>query len=155
MHYEDIEVNGITYRVNLLEDDHGAPWEECDGHGEVSDWSHRDKRPGELILNSDHGSKRFYDFEASMKKAKKDGWGMANPPEGATPGKILELAVMRDYNHLKAWCDNEWHYVTVQVYPLTEDGDELVSKSEYLGGVEDSEDAYIKEVALQLIGEIA
>lgn len=34
-----------TTRVTIEQDcDHGAPWEECDGHGEVSDWTTRDKR---------------------------------------------------------------------------------------------------------------
>jgi hypothetical protein len=42
----------------------------------VSDWERRDKRPGEWVLNTDHGSKRFYDAQEANKIAKRDGWGL-------------------------------------------------------------------------------
>lgn len=59
--------------------DSGAPWDNSDGHGPVSDWTTRDKLPGELILSSDRSSKRFYDFAAAVQIARKDGWASLYP----------------------------------------------------------------------------
>ena len=68
--------NGRKYTVALEPDDcHGAPWEEEDGHGPVTDWETRDKRPGEMLLNEDGRAKRFYDFAAACRLARRDGWG--------------------------------------------------------------------------------
>ena len=57
------------------DDSHGAPWEECDGHGPVSEWTTRDKRAGELVLCEGRGARRFYDFAAACRIARRDGWG--------------------------------------------------------------------------------
>ena len=66
---ETLTQHGKTYRVEWVYDhDAGAPWDNSDCHGIVSDWETRDKRPGELILNQNGRSKRFYDFAASVKK---------------------------------------------------------------------------------------
>jgi hypothetical protein len=60
------------------DNDSGAPWENCDGHGPVSAWLTREKRPGELLLTNRHSNaKRFYDFAAACKIARRDGWGVA------------------------------------------------------------------------------
>ena len=59
----------LTFKVEIERDtDHGAPWEEEDGHGPVTGWECRGhykggKHPGELILNRDgRGNYRFYDY---------------------------------------------------------------------------------------------
>jgi hypothetical protein len=76
MYYRAMEHDGCTFRVETERDaDMGAPWDECDGHGTVSEWTTRDKQPGELVLNEDRGSKRFYDFAEACKTALRDGWG--------------------------------------------------------------------------------
>lgn len=68
-------VDGFTLTATIHADDAGRlPWED-DGHGPVSDWTRRAKAPGELILASDGGSHRFYDFAAAVKLARADGWG--------------------------------------------------------------------------------
>ena len=68
-----------TARVKIETDDNGeTPWIYVDGHGPVTDWVRRDKRAGELLLNEDRGSKRFYDFAAAVK------------PANATPGPTAE-----------------------------------------------------------------
>lgn len=66
-----------------VDSDTGAPWDEHDGHGPVSDWKPREsKRPGQRpIGDSDHGSTRFYDWQEATKLAKRDGWGWL-------PGKL-------------------------------------------------------------------
>ena len=72
-----IEIGGklFTFAVKVEQDNDGqAPWEKSEGHGVVSEWGTRDKRAGELVLNTDRGSKRFYDFAETMKIARRDGW---------------------------------------------------------------------------------
>ena len=45
------EHDGWTFAAEVHRDDSfGAPWLEHDGHGEVTDWTTRDKAPGELVL---------------------------------------------------------------------------------------------------------
>jgi hypothetical protein len=74
---EIIEQGGHRFRVNIeRDDDNEPPWENSDGHGVVSEWTTRDKRPGERVLCSDRHSKRYYDVHETMKIAKRDGWGL-------------------------------------------------------------------------------
>ena len=42
----------------------------------LSDWTARDKHAGEVVLSTDFSLKRYYDIEASMKIARRDGWGL-------------------------------------------------------------------------------
>jgi hypothetical protein len=153
----DIEQNGKTYRVEFIFDsDMGAPWEEHDGHGIVSGWESRDKKPGEVVISSDHGRKRFYDVAATTRIAKRDGWGVADADTSKiTPAQITALAVQRDMERMRDWCNDVWHWCGVAVFPLTEDGDELRSKTESLWGIESDADDYIEEVISDLIAQIS
>lgn len=73
---ETIRLGAWKATVTLEHDhDHGAPWDEEDGHGPVSDWTSRSKRPGELVLNEDHGSTRYYDYQEACRIARRDEWG--------------------------------------------------------------------------------
>ena len=73
---EDFTLCDGAFRVTIHHDqDHGAPWDEHDGHGPVSDWTTRDKAPGELILSEDRRSKRYYDFAEACRVARRDDWG--------------------------------------------------------------------------------
>jgi hypothetical protein len=73
---EEIKVRNARYLVQIeRDDDYGAPWENEDGHGPVTDWTTRDKCPGELVLNQDRRSYRYYDFQAACRIARRDGWG--------------------------------------------------------------------------------
>lgn len=140
--------------------DSGPPWSECYGHGPVTDWVHRDKYSGERVLCLDHGSKRYYDFAGAMKIAKRDGWGL-NDDElakltkrlGHTPtkGQITEAAVEHDFQYLKDWCEDRWHYIGVIVTLFNEDDEEQDERS--LWGVEDSGD-YYQTVASELADEL-
>lgn len=72
----DFTHNGRDFVAKVYVDDHhGAPWEEEDGHGPVTGWERRDKRPGELILAEDGRAKLFYDFAEACRIARRDGWG--------------------------------------------------------------------------------
>ncbi len=150
--------DGFYAVVHLPYDQHyGAPWKECDGHGPVSEWTTRDKRPGEWELSSDRWSKRYYDFAEAVKIAKRDGWGLSSEglaelaaKLGRTPtkGQIAVAAVERDYEMLRGWCNDEWHWIGVCVDIYDAEGEEAYSDSVW--GVADLDD-YWKTLALEFI----
>lgn len=57
---------------------------------------------------------------------------------------------MRDYEYIRQWCNDEWHYVCV-IVELLDDGGNETGIYEYLFGVEDT--AW-QEVANELASEI-
>jgi hypothetical protein len=155
---ETQEHNGSTYRIEWFYDhDVGAPWDEHDGHGSVSDWTTRDKRPGELVLSQDRSRKRFYDFQAAVQEARQDGWN-TEPYNWPSKGAQAVAAVLADFNHLKAWCDDQWHWCGIRVTLLDDEGDDT-DKDASLWGMEESwskaSDAYHADVIQDLIQEIA
>ena len=128
----------LTFSVRLEDDnDHGHPWEDCEGHGPVTDWENRNKRPGELILNTSHGSKRFYDFAEACRIALRDGWdhvaSRPEPPE--TPRQKAARAARADFEFLEAYCQDQWGYVGVVVTLLDDEGEET-DHTDSLWGVE-------------------
>jgi hypothetical protein len=184
---------GRAFTVTVdRDDDMGAPWEEHDGHGPVSDWTTRDKRPGEMILNTEGRgrSRRYYDFAAACRQARAEGWGWLpgdltttrdpvsaawtatvdrHPELTATDSDINRAisavyaahratmtarqyaagAALRDYEHLAAWCNDEWEWAGVTVK------DEETGESESLWGIEDTTGGrYLREVAEELADEI-
>jgi len=151
--YEDDA--GQKFRIEWhYDDDADKPWENSDGHGPVLEWEKRDKTPGELILHeARNGDKHFYDFQSAIKKAREENWG--DWKSGNTPqekGEKLKQAVMEDYEYLRAWCNGEWHYMGIVAFPLTEDGDELRSKSCGLWGIEShSNEYYIRDCTIELL----
>lgn len=151
-----LERNGKRYRVQIERDeDMGAPWEEHDGHGIVSEWTSRAKRPGELVLCEDRGSKRYYDVRESTKIAKKEGWDA--PPYSGTPGQKATRAVRADYERLRGWCADEWYWVGVVVTEICvcDRGHEHDGDSRSLWGIESDAGDYLLEVANKLIDELA
>lgn len=128
MRYQDdefFEHRGYRFRVEYqLDEDHGAPWEDHDGHGVVSEWTRREKRPGERVLVTDgrYGSpeRRYYDIEATLKIARRDQWGPKR--DGETAKQTAARAVEEDFKYLQSWCYDEWRYVGVIVVAVDEDG---------------------------------
>ena len=109
-HTEEYKGHRITIESHY-DEDMGPPWKEHDGHGPVSEWTRREKLPGERVLCDDRGSKRFYDFQEAVKLAKADGWGVSGGKlPGESASQYAARAVDADYKHLKAWCDNEWFW---------------------------------------------
>ena len=110
-----------------------VPLGEHDGHGPVSEWTSRDKRPGERLLCSDRSSKRFYNFAEATRIAKRDGWGlhpdaiaklaagMGRQPTRKNRGGCRE----NDFEHLRAWANDEWHWIGVIVTLADADGAEV------------------------------
>jgi hypothetical protein len=132
---------GHTFRLSTEFDEcAGFPWDN-DTCGPVSEWTARDKRPGELVLSAHRDRKRFYDFQAACVMARKD-WGVKGR-------KVAADLVMQDYNRLRLWCNDQWSYCTVMVTLLDEDGDPTLYRAS-LGGVEDDDRDYIMAEAQRL-----
>jgi hypothetical protein len=135
-----METTGGYHAVIGLHDDPfmGCPWDEHDGHGPVSDWTTRDKGPGERVLCEDRGSRRYYDAQAATIQAKRDGWGLsadhraqlaAGLGREPTPGEVTAEAVRLDYEYLRGWCNDEWRWVGWTATVTTPDGEELPEDS--------------------------
>ncbi len=152
-------VDGFTLTATIHDDDNSGrkPWHDC-GHGPVTGWLSRAKAPGELILASDGGSHRFYDYAAAVAIARRDSWGARPVIDGEAPGAKAARAAMADYEALRAWCNDEWRYVGVSVsvskdeVELTGDYDHALwgIEANYSGG---DENAYLSSVANEYAGE--
>jgi hypothetical protein len=155
-HTEIIERHGLTFKIeHHYDQDSAQPWKECDGHGPVSGWETRDKRSGELVLNTDRHGKRFYDYAEACRIALRDGWNAAPyDVPGETPRQRAARAARADFEHLRAWCNDEWHWCVVVVTLLDEDGAET-ENSASLCGIESTAKAYLAEVAAELADEVA
>ena len=141
------EHRDVTFEAELHHDDHMAePWRECDGHGPVSEWTTRDKNPGELVLASDKGFHRYYDFAEAVRIAKRDGWALRDFK--GTRGQMAEAAARADYERLRAWCNDEWHWCFMLVRHMGACAN--CSGYESVGGLESDASDYHKEVALEL-----
>ena len=145
-----LKAHGERFTVHIESDgSSGAPWEGIGLRGFVrSVRDRREKRPGERPLGGDY----LYDWQAAMERALREEWGVAG---GSLPGETARAyaarAVQDDFNHLRAWLNDEWHYVGVVV---TDRHGEEAS----LWGVEYSGcakcDEYIGEVARNLADDL-
>jgi hypothetical protein len=182
--------NGKSYHVCWYFDhDFGSPLENGDGYGvtERMGWNPTNEEQLEQHLcdyepeleeetrlrlmrvlsrtSSWRESGLYYDVLSSLHKAREEGWGMgvkwkAENPD-ATREQELMAAVDADFKHLKGWYDDDWHWLTVGVAPLDEDGEPMEDHREYCGGYEstilnDDEEnrKYKAEVINDKIGEI-
>jgi hypothetical protein len=151
----NLEHNGHEYTVTIEDDTNtGAPWLESEGHGPVSEWTTRDKRPGELVLSEDGRAKRFYDFSAACKLARADGWDAAPYNTGQeSKRQQAQKAALSDFDYLRRWCAGDWRYVGVTVRRA---GDcACCAPSESVWGVESGCEDYILEIAAQLADELS
>jgi hypothetical protein len=148
-------VGGCDYIARTERDDcTGAPWEEHDGHGIVSEWTRRDKRAGELVLAESGGVRRFYDFAATVRLARKDGWD-APPYRTGTARQRAARAALADFERLRAWCNDEWFWCGVIVAPVCPCcGEPDESRAASLWGMESDSPAYLREVAEELAREV-
>lgn len=149
------EVDGFDVTARIVHDQiSGEPWKESDGHGPVSDWVRRGKRPGERVVSEDRDLYRYYDYEEAIKIAKRDGWDA--PPYGGTTSEKAARAVERDYQAMKAWCDNEWFWCGI-VLSVSRAEIELDNHAASLWGIEcnypDSDNEYLTDVANELLPE--
>ena len=156
---QQIEVKGMQFIVSLEHDDNSeAPWERSEGHGPVSEWTTRhDKRPGEWIVSMDRNSRRYYDSQEAMRLAKRDGWGLCEKKtaqlalklgRAPTIGEIRAEAVRVDFEFLRGWCADDWHYLGVCVRHVSQDEDERYGHAVW--GIESCSEEYIAETAYEL-----
>lgn len=119
-----------------------------DGHGAVSDWVTRDKKPGELVLCRDGSYKRYYHYQSACQLALVDKWNAYPYNEGSeTPRQQAAKAAMADFKFLKSWFEDEWGYVVVCVTLLDDEGEETDVR-EYLGGVQTLGDYHLEEARI-------
>ena len=124
-----IEHCGITVRMEYFYDqDAGKPWENSDCHGVIrsaySYYGKPEKKPGEVLISCDRGNYWIYDWQESTRIAKRDSWGVSNPPAGLTQKQITALAVKADFDYLRGWINEVWHYVGVVCTVLDSEGGE-------------------------------
>lgn len=147
-------MDGREFIVRFEHDaDHGAPWEECDGHGIIREGYESEKRAGwrKLAPAGCRDVWKFYDIAESMKIARRDGWD-ARPYKTGTKGEQAARAVEADFQYLRAWCNDEWKYLFVSVVMLDSDGNETRYTTS-LGGVESFAD-YHEQCARDLAEEL-
>lgn len=155
-----ITIENRVYTVSIQRDnDGGEPWIEHDGHGIVSDWTTRNKRPCEVIINEYGRSRLYYDLLDTTKKAKAEGWGLSEeykaklavklnkPMALLTNGEITAEAVRLDMERMRAWCNDKWYWIGV----IVEDED---GERESLWGIESDADEYLEEVEQELAEEL-
>lgn len=146
------EVEGFTIRACIeYDDDAEPPWERAEGHGPVSEWTSRRKAPGERVLSTDGSHHRFYNFMGAVQIAKRDGWN-APPYDEGTKAQRAARAVERDFEFLRSWCDDEWHYVGV-ILSVAKNGVVLDKHAASVWGIEDNATDYLIETAEEMIPE--
>lgn len=147
---DTFERNGLLFRVTFPYDDcSGAPWEECDGHGPVTDWTRRDKAPGELILCEDRGLKRFYNFQEACAIARRDGWSSKNCKPEMSRREKAATAARDNFEYLRRYCEGLWSYIGCIVTRLDEHGGDT-DESESLWGIESDCYDYLESVVFEL-----
>jgi len=174
---ETREIDGRKYRIDWHYDDtFGRPEGESDGHGVCADINFDPKTFGEdhdpeedgepdmeevvrhkmmrVLSRADRrgGYWRVYDVWETMKVAKKDGWGVANPA-GLTPDEIIAKAIDNDFNYLQGWYNDDWHWCGITVMLLDEEGDPTEDEAS-LWGLCSDDDEYHEEVIKDLVSEI-
>lgn len=121
---ERVYLNGwkLVFKI-VRDDDCWPPWKECDGHGKV-EWVHRilESWEHDWVLSWDGSSKLLYDYRASLKIAKRDGWGLGRP----------EDAVKADFDYLYGYCNDDWWYVGI-VVELYDENERLISEESCWG----------------------
>jgi hypothetical protein len=148
--WESFEVNGRSYRARIVADcDSSDPWQNSDGHGPVSGYVMRAKRPGEITLWKDTRGAIYYDWQAAVAQAKAESWdSFPYGPPGETRGQKAVRAVKADFEYLRRYCIGQWQYVGVCVQ-CVETGEETA-----LWGIESDSGEYLWQVALDLSGEL-
>lgn len=150
-YFAEFERDGFTIKARTEYDDDSTPPWSSEGHGPVSEWTDRKKGPGERVLCSDRSHYRYYDVSEAVRIAKRDGWDA--PPYGeGTKGQRAARAVEADFQFLRSWCNDEWHYVGV-VLSIWKNGVQLDEHATSVWGVEDNDSKYLRELAEEMVDE--
>lgn len=167
-HVKDFEQSGFRFRLDVAPDsDTSAPWDHEDGHGDVraasSYYGRPDKKPGERLLWHERGEYLFYDWQGTMQKAQREGWGLTDESRARlaarlgrepTAGEIRAEAVQQDFDYLRRWCEGDWCWIRIRVMLLDVEGEPVSEFVEYLGGVDSGSKDYVDECARDLAAQI-
>lgn len=165
---ERMTFEGREFEVALYYVDDMTPsWEDDCGAGIIRTSSHfygrPAKQPGEVIIHEDRGTYWIYDFAGTVKKAKKEGWGLCDEEEmklghklGRIPTKadIIKEAVCRDLARHRGWLRQDWWYCGVCVRIIGPDGEPEGGEYDHALWRVESDGDYWKEVAGELTSEI-
>lgn len=169
---------GTRYRVEWERDyGYGAPEKESDGHGVVveladdpadyPDYLYDDEPDMEEVIRHKmmrrlsqyahyrKGYVKYYDVWETRKKAKAEGWGVANPT-GLSPDEIIDAAIEADFTYLHGWYNDHWHWCVITVTLLAEDEDGDDEDTEWdssLCGVCSDDDEHHQEVITELLAD--
>lgn len=131
-------INGYEFKIVNQQDDDMPPWEFCDNEADLlSDWTRRDKKPGELVLNTDGTFKRFFDYQTACKYALKNQWGSRDSLPTDTKKQIASKAALNLFNYWRSWCDDEWAYRYIEITLIDPDTNQETDLIESCGGIED------------------
>lgn len=128
----------------VVDETNEPPWSVMDSLGSVTDWTRKDPNPGQKILITDKGCRRYYNHGEAIVKCR---------GEGIKPADAHRF-VNQEYDYFRSWCNDEWHYVGVIVFPITARGDELRSYRECLWGIESNATDHINEAMINLADDI-
>jgi hypothetical protein len=129
--------DGCTAKYTMSHDESAqAPWEECDTLGAV-EWV-RDagiKSPGQKVLFKEGRGRGglLYDYQGAIKKARAD---------GLSGSKAVEV-VNNEFEWLRSYLNNDWHYVVLSVEIKDSDGHAL--HEDHIGYVQSDDESFFKE----------
>ena len=177
IHHEETyeHKNGLKYNVRWFYDhDMGSPLDNSDMHGvtERMDWNPTNAEQLEQHIvdyeceveeiarltlmrqltrpSNRYDSGLYYDVLTSLNNAKTE-WGCKTHEE-------CVAAVERDFAYLKGWYDDDWHWLTIGVAPLDDDGQAIEDERCYCGGYEstilDEDEKYVVEIIEDRIHEV-
>lgn len=145
---DSFEHSNCTIQVHWSDDpDMGPPWEVHEGHGVVLDGYDEHANVLRLTPYKPGTCNWYYDFDASRQIAIRDRWGLT-PDEldklqrprkrPLTDVEITEAAVQADFEHLRAWCHDEWCWLAADVIVdvRTREGSCFLKAVSCLGGIE-------------------
>ena len=155
---DSFEHSNCTIQVHWSDDtDMGPPWKEHDGHGVVevvhqrdSDYTPESEQNSPFQRLSPWGFNAndwYYNFPASLDLARKEYWGLAPDAldklqfergRSLTDDEITEAAVQADFEHLRAWCHDEWRWMVADVIVnvRSREGSCFLKVVSCLGGIE-------------------
>lgn len=165
-HNDIITRDKLRFRIRFEPDeDHEPPWEDGDGQGIVSQWTTRNKLPGERVLHTDRSAKRYFDWKGTVAKAKLEGWGLCDEEKAKlgvklgrapTAKEITEAAVEANFEWMRRWCNDDWHYVGIVIERLSNVGaeDDEGTVVDSCWGFEDS-DPHLQNEAESMLNYVA
>lgn len=117
-HRSEFEYDGEQFTVTYYYDpDAGAPWDNSDGHGPVRCALKEEKRAGEWVMGPTGSRDIWYLYDSTVAQAiaLRDGWGHGDDVPGESPRQKAARAVRADFEYLRGWCTDEWHYIGIEV----------------------------------------